>query len=49
MLRKGPEKVLALLVATAGEISSFVSVSQATEDSYFFDRWITEEAADSHL
>lgn len=38
MLGKGPEKALPLLVATAGEISSFASVSQATEDSYFFDR-----------
>ena len=39
------KKVLLLLVATTGEICSFVSVFQATEDSYFFDRWIMEEAA----
>lgn len=49
MLREGPEKVCSLLVATAGEISSFVSVSPATEDACFFDRWIMEKAVDSPL
>lgn len=47
MLRKSPEEVLPLLVATTGKISSFASVSEATEDFYFFDRWIMEEDADS--
>lgn len=36
MLREDPEKVLPLLIATAGESKSFVPVSQEAEGSYFF-------------
>lgn len=49
MLREDPEKVLPLLIATADESKSFLSVCQEAEGSYFFDRWIMEDAAESQL
>lgn len=49
VLREDPEKVLPLLIATADESKSFLSVSQEAEGSYFFDRWIMEDAAESQL